>query len=134
MSQEVVFWFLHSWFFFSSRRRHTRLTCDWSLDVCSSDLEVSRLATASPSIGGHGDFVRWRRGRRSGVKSNSFLRRRGRRDQLFDRGKDGSEFFVIFLFQTLDLAREIGVAVHQTAKLYECSHDRDVDFDRARAA
>src|SRR6266571_6732656 len=26
------------WFFFSSRRRHTRLTCDWSSDVCSSDL------------------------------------------------------------------------------------------------
>src|SRR4051812_50089777 len=27
-------------FFFSSRRRHTRLTCDWSSDVCSSDLSV----------------------------------------------------------------------------------------------
>src|SRR6266571_5902424 len=26
-----------AWFFFSSRRRHTRLTCDWSSDVCSSD-------------------------------------------------------------------------------------------------
>src|SRR5690242_403059 len=26
------------YFFFSSRRRHTRLTCDWSSDVCSSDL------------------------------------------------------------------------------------------------
>src|SRR6267142_3213866 len=26
-------------FFFSSRRRHTRLTCDWSSDVCSSDLD-----------------------------------------------------------------------------------------------
>src|SRR6267142_7011151 len=25
-------------FFFSSRRRHTRLTCDWSSDMCSSDL------------------------------------------------------------------------------------------------
>src|SRR5438477_11780276 len=30
-------------FFFSSRRRHTRLTCDWSSDVCSSDLGVHRL-------------------------------------------------------------------------------------------
>src|SRR5690242_21327512 len=29
-----------SFFFFSSRRRHTRLTCDWSSDVCSSDLTV----------------------------------------------------------------------------------------------
>src|SRR5688572_24578560 len=29
--------------FFSSRRRHTRFDCDWSSDVCSSDL----LATAA---------------------------------------------------------------------------------------
>src|SRR5438132_14078897 len=27
-------------FFFSSRRRHTRSLCDWSSDVCSSDLHV----------------------------------------------------------------------------------------------
>src|SRR2546426_5394591 len=29
---------LFSFFFFSSRRRHTRLQGDWSSDVCSSDL------------------------------------------------------------------------------------------------
>src|SRR6267143_2930828 len=28
-------------FFFSSRRRHTRWNCDWSSDVCSSDLVPS---------------------------------------------------------------------------------------------
>src|SRR5256886_6945381 len=28
-------------FFFSSRRRHTRFDCDWSSDVCSSDLALS---------------------------------------------------------------------------------------------
>src|SRR2546430_1079907 len=27
-------------FFFSSRRRHTRFDCDWSSDVCSSDLSM----------------------------------------------------------------------------------------------
>src|SRR2546430_3616210 len=27
-------------FFFSSRRRHTRFDCDWSSDVCSSDLKM----------------------------------------------------------------------------------------------
>src|SRR2546427_10480501 len=32
-------------FFFSSRRRHTRFDCDWSSDVCSSDLSA-RLAGA----------------------------------------------------------------------------------------
>src|SRR2546429_1071266 len=31
---------LHS-FFFSSRRRHTRCSRDWSSDVCSSDLELA---------------------------------------------------------------------------------------------
>src|SRR2546430_17727341 len=28
--------------FFSSRRRHTRFDCDWSSDVCSSDLGPER--------------------------------------------------------------------------------------------
>src|SRR5256886_5732492 len=28
-------------FFFSSRRRHTRFDCDWSSDVCSSDLGLA---------------------------------------------------------------------------------------------
>src|SRR5260370_32561121 len=28
--------------FFSSRRRHTRFKCDWSSDVCSSDLMIRR--------------------------------------------------------------------------------------------
>src|SRR2546430_6260229 len=32
-------------FFFSSRRRHTRFDCDWSSDVCSSDLEVASGTT-----------------------------------------------------------------------------------------
>src|SRR5256885_9278660 len=30
-------------FFFSSRRRHTRLQGDWSSDVCSSDLIAARF-------------------------------------------------------------------------------------------
>src|SRR6266487_6992120 len=36
-------------FFFSSRRRHTRLTGDWSSDVCSSDLSCCRLSATGPS-------------------------------------------------------------------------------------
>src|SRR5688572_31590854 len=30
-------------FFFSSRRRHTRFDCDWSSDVCSSDLDPGKF-------------------------------------------------------------------------------------------
>src|SRR5260370_29528475 len=33
-------------FFFSSRRRHTRFKCDWSSDVCSSDKVSGRTITA----------------------------------------------------------------------------------------
>src|SRR5260370_4956249 len=37
----LLFTFFHSlFFFFSSRRRHTRFKCDWSSDVCSSDLAI----------------------------------------------------------------------------------------------
>src|SRR5688572_32437376 len=45
-------------FFFSSRRRHTRFDCDWSSDVCSSDLKRTwrrlwRLSAlcATPAMG-----------------------------------------------------------------------------------
>src|SRR5205085_7233375 len=37
-------------FFFSSRRRHTRFDCDWSSDVCSSDLRFDRFSSS---------LVRW---------------------------------------------------------------------------
>src|SRR2546430_7433425 len=33
---------MRRFFFFSSRRRHTRFDCDWSSDVCSSDLELRK--------------------------------------------------------------------------------------------
>src|SRR2546429_9004752 len=39
-------------FFFSSRRRHTRCSRDWSSDVCSSDL----LETSARSIRNRGCF------------------------------------------------------------------------------
>src|SRR6267142_3621328 len=44
--------FIFFFFFFSSRRRHTRLTCDWSSDVCSSDLERVGLADGADRIAG----------------------------------------------------------------------------------
>src|SRR5438046_5113229 len=39
--------FLFFVFFFSSRRRHTRLVSDWSSDVCSSDLSSRWVESAS---------------------------------------------------------------------------------------
>src|SRR6266571_4870038 len=47
-------------FFFSSRRRHTRLTCDWSSDVCSSDLRRD-VVRAQRGRGGRAGAGAWRR-------------------------------------------------------------------------
>src|SRR4051812_49713893 len=49
-----ICFFFFFFFFFSSRRRHTRLTCDWSSDVCSSDLDACSgqeggVASSGPS-------------------------------------------------------------------------------------
>src|SRR5260370_23302138 len=40
-------------FFFSSRRRHTRFKCDWSSDVCSSDLFSAKLPASLAHSGLH---------------------------------------------------------------------------------
>src|SRR2546422_9843466 len=37
-------------FFFSSRRRHTRCSRDWSSDVCSSDLPRDRMALVTDDV------------------------------------------------------------------------------------
>src|SRR5690606_39438938 len=42
---------LLSVFFFSSRRRHTRFSRDWSSDVCSSDLPSPVFSTGAMSYG-----------------------------------------------------------------------------------
>src|SRR2546430_13405075 len=57
-------WFIVVFFFFSSRRRHTRFDCDWSSDVCSSDLGRAHRAggpgnraaerSAAPFVSGRG--------------------------------------------------------------------------------
>src|SRR2546430_9108990 len=52
-------------FFFSSRRRHTRFDCDWSSDVCSSDLaqrlrtQPERAMAALPLYAGQTSDHRW---------------------------------------------------------------------------
>src|SRR5688572_31698019 len=40
---------LSYFFFFSSRRRHTRFDCDWSSDVCSSDLAAVAVRMSARS-------------------------------------------------------------------------------------
>src|SRR6266567_891394 len=48
---------MYVFFFFSSRRRHTRFDCDWSSDVCSSDL-VEQMGKMGLLGGGGGSGIR----------------------------------------------------------------------------
>src|SRR5256885_6699447 len=41
---------LNTFFFFSSRRRHTRLQGDWSSDVCSSDLSEGLVSFSQTCV------------------------------------------------------------------------------------
>src|SRR5689334_5279366 len=44
------FFIFFFFFFFSSRRRHTRWNCDWSSDVCSSDLVRGVMETGDSGL------------------------------------------------------------------------------------
>src|SRR5260221_6595712 len=56
-------------FFFSSRRRHTRSLCDWSSDVCSSDLSTGmRAVGAAAHSEGAANAVQARAMRRSALR------------------------------------------------------------------
>src|SRR5438876_3048330 len=65
-------------FFFSSRRRHTRWTGDWSSDVCSSDLPAYTSLTCGVE-GGAGDrgegAAAGQRGVRRALSLNADIRR-----------------------------------------------------------
>src|SRR2546429_9712707 len=57
-------------FFFSSRRRHTRCSRDWSSDVCSSDLDALRdsaAARVTRVVASGADAGALERARRAGV-------------------------------------------------------------------
>src|SRR5689334_24280495 len=66
---------MYPFFFFSSRRRHTRWNCDWSSDVCSSD-----LVPDEPAVEAQDSLAPWldllghqRRDLRAAVRENHGL-------------------------------------------------------------
>src|SRR6266481_4212297 len=64
---QALLYFL--FFFFSSRRRHTRWNCDWSSDVCSSD-----LFSWPHSSAGKSPFEHRRMGpRKTNIKSGAYF-------------------------------------------------------------
>src|SRR5260370_847126 len=86
LKSEFLSWLL---FFFSSRRRHTRFKCDWSSDVCSSDLNGQLADRGAPS-----DYDEWEQKGAQGWGWNAVLPyfKKVERDMDFDgpwHGKDG---------------------------------------------
>src|SRR5690348_17894526 len=83
-------------FFFSSRRRHTRWTGDWSSDVCSSDLTSSLGDPTSITKSGHSatncSFSRWlnssSRERRTQAASGERMAPLGRRNPVLERSEE----------------------------------------------
>src|SRR5256886_13536932 len=75
-------------FFFSSRRRHTRFDCDWSSDVCSSDLVPRDSLRVDPAYAPDCAIFhdRIRIGAQSGGGSPSWISL----DRIFSRHHDGS--------------------------------------------
>src|ERR1039458_10768785 len=74
--KSVVYVFCFLFFFFSSRRRHTRCLSDWSSDVCSSDL-ISLVRSVA-----HQESV-WPK--RPQIARNADGRPRGRREHRLRR-------------------------------------------------
>src|SRR5256886_3717865 len=107
-------------FFFSSRRRHTRFDCDWSSDVCSSDLgsqtpDVEPFAEAFRSMWEHLVTIHRETGHTlehinlgGGIPVN-YLRDRSQADQLPKHERDmlGAELEPAkVLSEALRVARE----------------------------
>src|SRR5205085_7305192 len=84
-------------FFFSSRRRHTRFDCDWSSDVCSSDL----FQFGAVGIDWFGLHVGLRGGRASGRVGGG---------SISPEGSDSRWLFVLELCDLDDGVVQIGRA------------------------
>src|SRR2546430_6026210 len=80
----IIILFFFIFFFFSSRRRHTRFDCDWSSDVCSSDLHPATAFVAGflgvsnllPGSVAGADRVRLKDGTEVAVPPDSLRERR----------------------------------------------------------
>src|SRR3989475_3795753 len=84
---------LFLFFFFSSRRRHTRFDCDWSSDVCSSDLNEPGERAVIDSI------------------VNAFLVAHPEVVFTISAGNDGPGLSTVGLPGSADLAVSVGAAL-----------------------
>src|SRR5256884_7400979 len=75
-------------FFFSSRRRHTRCSRDWSSDVCSSDLYSYLIGDAGNQITIGNEMARAHVWKRAGASAEQTLTRFFRYGRVLDELND----------------------------------------------
>src|SRR3990167_9142393 len=99
---------LYRWLFisyariFSIRRRHTRFDCDWSSDVCSSDLQVF---SKSPVIGIGYDNLCLAYQKYIGIRSLSSHACSGSDSSiLFILATTGIAGFLVFVFSVIQIS------------------------------
>src|SRR5580693_10362297 len=101
-------------FFFSSRRRHTSWNCDWSSDVCSSDLAALFVERARQDLLlDAGGIAGWRRPARTHIDAVEFEMRLVDRHWLilcFRQGRRLASF-------AMSLTKEEEEAAHAVASL-----------------
>src|SRR2546430_17398408 len=108
-------------FFFSSRRRHTRFDCDWSSDVCSSDLDKPRRPIPLP-----GRWKRVSRGSRIATRAHTAPRSRseerrvgksvdlGGRRIIKKKKKKKSRNIIVHRYEKYNTRRKMLAAAYET--------------------
>src|SRR5260221_2973086 len=92
-------------FFFSSRRRHTRSLCDWSSDVCSSDL--SACATSAHCIGNAEELIQW-----------------GKQDVMFAGGGEELDWTLSVLFDAMGaMSSKYNATPGKASRAYDKNRD-----------
>src|SRR2546430_13714802 len=102
--------------FFSSRRRHTRFDCDWSSDVCSSDLGTWKDLTDSVNFMA-GNLTNQVRGiarlvtavANGDLKQKLLVEAKGEIAELANTINAMTETLATFADQVTTVAREVGV-------------------------
>src|SRR5256884_4880901 len=93
-------------FFFSSRRRHTRCSRDWSSDVCSSDLIIIDIVVRGDTAYDYG----WHEFTLRPKDGGQPIRKRVRYFELWSKDSSG-DWKIAFHINNHDVREELGGSV-----------------------